>query len=1019
MPHIVGRAEPPTFVSAARIPHGGGPSADASGRVTLHVLGRLELLAADGSPLLGPGKPLALLAFLRSQSMRTASRAHLVDLLWSDLEPDRARANLRQALLVLRRVLPADSLVSDGDLIVLAGALECDRDAFVLAVDRGDLMAAVGHYRGDFISDVAVPGGAEFELWCDIERRHLGALFARVLESLARVDLRDGRAADAVRHARRLRDLDPSHERSWRLLIEATIAADGLASARLESDRLAELLRGEHRTAEPATAQLFSRVREVARPSAGVPGTVATPEFVGRETQLARVLGAWGGARTGHLRHVHVEALAGTGKTRLLDEACARVLATGGCVVHCGARRGEREVPFALAASLVTALARLPGSIAVAPSSMAALVALAPDVSSVFDVAADVSAGDEAMRRRIVALADLLGAVAHETSIALAVDDTHWADLSSLHLLVLAIGRLPATTRLLCVTAGREALPGDARVERISLPPLTVAHVDAMLQSLGGAGEAAWWGLFIAALRDAAGGVPFHVLQLLHAAVEKHLLTIVEDSWVAANVPALLASLDAGEAARLRIAQLSVGARAVLRVLSLGSTPDAECIARAVSTTEAAADADLSMLEVRGFARRLAGGWATAHDEISDLVLAQSDVASLQAARRGLAMGLARQPVVTVAEMRFIIALLMQAEADAEVLGVVRHWVHDGGCPGTGVLATDILPVGLPADRVAPLRRGVQRVLPRARSSRRWPAFVAVLLAAIVSGLWWVTRPVALVVVQSPVLAVFTTVPDRPAIIGIVDRLGRRLATDGIVVTVRGTPSRPAAGRVTDTTANGEAVFDSLSVGGLNPPYELTFMAPGLQPVIAKEPRDLKARLTIQSGTINGKILHGVLPSIAVRAGGRIDGDVIFTYESSAMAATIFLGGIATWVRREVDTVSIRSLITPLASGRAQAHIARVAPEVPGRYFLVWAMGAEPRAAYLFSSSNWTCGAPIWHDGDDLQDLPPDELAQAAIAGTRYGSLIRCFRDQVPSKPWKAQGVIGIAAVEVVVEPLR
>ncbi|HTX68826.1 MAG TPA: hypothetical protein VMH50_06730, partial [Thermoleophilia bacterium] len=68
-------------------------------RLTLVTLGGWELLASrDGAPtpLFGPSKPLALLAYLALSPGRTVQREHLLDLLWADLEPAAANHAYRQ-----------------------------------------------------------------------------------------------------------------------------------------------------------------------------------------------------------------------------------------------------------------------------------------------------------------------------------------------------------------------------------------------------------------------------------------------------------------------------------------------------------------------------------------------------------------------------------------------------------------------------------------------------------------------------------------------------------------------------------------------------------------------------------------------------------------------------------------------------------------------------------------------------------------------------------------------------------
>jgi hypothetical protein len=447
--------------------------------------------------------------------------------------------------------------------------------------------------------------------------------------------------------------------------------------------------------------------------------------------------------------------------------------------------------------------------------------------------------------------------------------------------------------------------------------------------------------------------------------------------------------------------------------------PDAAVVAAAVGGDSVAVAADLAMLELRGYARRTAdGGWTAAHDEISELVLAQSDVASLRAAERGLALALAERKGVSVAEMRRIVALLVHAEADGEVGRVVQAWVGNGDCPIGTLQEVDLLPPGVPEERAAPLRRAVRRALPRARRDHRghWTAAAVVLAIGLVS--WYLTRPAALVVLDLPILANDTHIPTRPAVLGVVDRLGFRRSPAGIRVRVTGTKPRPVSGRVVEPMVDGRAVFDSMVVEARDSSqYVLTFEAPGLTPVQTREERRNLASVRIRSGSLNGQVLQGALPVVRVRPEEPIEGRLILEYDSYWPSASVFLGAIANWYPRESDTVSVVSLVTPIRNGRTEAPVSRVAPRRPGRYFLIWAVGAEPRAAYLFANSNWSCGAPVWHDGDDVQDLTADEIRAMSVRGFRGGDFLSCVDSGRPVAPHRRPSVTGIAAVEVIVTP--
>jgi hypothetical protein len=43
---------------------------------------------------------------------------------------------------------------------------------------------------------------------------------------------------------------------------------------------------------------------------------------------------------------------------------------------------------------------------------------------------------------------------------------------------------------------------------------------------------------------------------------------------------------------------------------------------------------------------------------------------------------------------------------------------------------------------------------------------------------------------------------------------------------------------------------------------------------------------------------------------------------------------------------------------------------------LLFVFGAETEFKYIASGTNWTLGAPRWHDGNDLVELPAETLAR-------------------------------------------
>ena len=84
----------------------------------VRLLGPPEIELEGVALELGRQKNVALVAYLAATG-QSHSREALITLLWPELDPTRARANLRRNLSVLRRKLGEERLVADRDLVAL------------------------------------------------------------------------------------------------------------------------------------------------------------------------------------------------------------------------------------------------------------------------------------------------------------------------------------------------------------------------------------------------------------------------------------------------------------------------------------------------------------------------------------------------------------------------------------------------------------------------------------------------------------------------------------------------------------------------------------------------------------------------------------------------------------------------------------------------------------------------------------------------------------------------------------
>jgi DNA-binding SARP family transcriptional activator len=676
------------------------PKSDAI--LNLTTLGGAEAVCARGddapATVLGPGKPLALIAYLALSPRRTASREHLLGLLWADSDPERAHHALRQTAWQIQHAVGARVLVAHNGEISLAVPVETDCARFLAAVEAGDHERAVALYTGDFLPDFAAPGGAGFEQWAEIERARLRAAFLRSVESLARQHLAQGHVRQAQRLARRGRDTDRLNEAGWRLLLETLVAGSDWTAAAMEAEALERLLMTEETEPEPATRAAILRARQTPPDSRHAPPRTLVAELVGREKEFAAIVEAWDAARRGNARHVHVTAAAGLGKTRLLHDALARLRAGGARAVYVRANPGEHGIPYTLAAEIAAALASLPGAAGVSPGAAAALVALNPSLSALYAVSPHALRGDDAMRSRIVAVAELLAAVTDEGPVALLLDDLHWADGDSRQVVSALAARLE-THRALLVTATRpvplRVFEGPAPIP-LQLEPLTEKLVGALTTSIAALPDEPWAREFPSRLAQAARGSPLLVLESLQLALERGTLALAHDMWTCPHQAELAGMLSAGSALQRRLDQQDRESRWVMICLASAGIPlSASVLARAAGRSEDAAERTLQTLEERGLVARSGSTWEPGHDELASLVLGSATPDALRAAQervgRALATDWAREPALA----RHAAALLAAAGDDGALSGLFRQWIatahRRGDRRAAAVMARELL----------------------------------------------------------------------------------------------------------------------------------------------------------------------------------------------------------------------------------------------------------------------------------------------------------------------------------------
>jgi DNA-binding SARP family transcriptional activator len=484
----------------------------------IRTLGDAAIESSAGSSPFAIGKPFALLVYVALRRQRM-TRDELAALFWPQVPREKALQSLRQALWLLRRSL--------GELFVPGEAVELLRD--VVRVDVQDLRELLARNRveeasalrrGPFLGTVVIPGLPDWERWVEETRSEVDRVLAQGLAGRAVEARAAGEISAAMALMERAVEIDPYEAAHPPVLIEMRLdawqlesAAEALARARRDVPG-PEFLTTLNRLESRLSAQ---RAELAARRSA-----IGAPEFVGRTAELALLLGQWRVVRGKRSLAALVRGPTGIGKTRLVEELAAVARTEGAATVIAKAAETDRSLDWALATTLIRKLLVTPGSAGITAASDAVLRSLVPSLSA----SQRSDPGPVAAAAIADALRDLVGAIAYEAPLLIALDDFHWADAASRAALVRVIRKTRDEPILFLITFRPEdtsvetsraidALCREDGASTVTLRPLSRPEVAELLGMLAEYSVPDMADQIAERFHRATGGNPLFLIELL------------------------------------------------------------------------------------------------------------------------------------------------------------------------------------------------------------------------------------------------------------------------------------------------------------------------------------------------------------------------------------------------------------------------------------------------------------------------------------------------------------------------
>jgi DNA-binding SARP family transcriptional activator/dipeptidyl aminopeptidase/acylaminoacyl peptidase len=636
---------------------------------------------------------LALLAYLAVRN--EARRDELVDLLWGEVNEVNARNAFRQALHRLRTALGERAIPQDPDRVQLArqDVVSIDRDDFVNAIERGDIFGAVDLYRGDFLEGFEI-GEPVFDSWVDAERTRLKGRFQSALQRGAESALGTGRWLEALQYVQRLTSLAPYDESAALLEANVLVSAGRTVEAMTTLRRFSQVLRDQLDLAPSAKVrEMLARIERADANREPSPARAKETPFVGREGEIARLMGLLRGLAAEQGATLYLEGPVGIGKSRLMSEFVGRARSVGPLLVLRGRERPVgATLPYACVAEALRGALKAPGVAGTGRHLLAEASRILPELRDSFDLPDPGPVEAEGGRLRFFeGIAALLDSAAYEQPVCVVLDDMHHASAATLELISYLSGRLHGSPVLILLAyrsdveqsaIHRARLDADRResLENITLS-LGALDQGVVRELVGGiAGPSGADGqLDVDGVAGAAHGNPMRAVELTRRALNGEPLP----STVVSLRDILWARLQQASPSQRRVffASALLPRASSLRLLaSAAHLPE-------LATLEAAQE-----LEALGLITQQGDLYAVAHDFTTAFVAELSGLAGRALLAGWAADALAAEPAPPAADLANLYSVAGQQGAS---FVHARRAVYDAAAIGSAIEVNRMLSLAL------------------------------------------------------------------------------------------------------------------------------------------------------------------------------------------------------------------------------------------------------------------------------------------------------------------------------------
>ncbi|NJD65537.1 MAG: hypothetical protein FIB00_09880 [Chloroflexi bacterium] len=492
---------------------GGSLQSQPDAVYTLLTLGSHQCINGENHEVVRSPVALVLLTYLCLHEdgigRRDLSRAF-----WPRTPEKKARHSLSQVLYNLHSQLPALSITSKGDRVILhSGTVVVDVTRLLQSAAAGRWHEVVETYRGDFLSGTSFRFPPEIDSWRDEVESSVRSCWSIALTRQADEAERVGDWVAVERCTRLLVNNGREDKRVYTQLVASLVALGRKAEAK-EVIAQGAAFAGEA-WREDSTAILEGDGARIADQSDEL-------RFVGRASEFSILRTRWEHAKRGRASLILINGEAGIGKSRLALQLQKLAVIHGARLLQSRCYEAGHRVSYA---PLETIAADIPADVVRAlPASYQRLLSVLKGGDNGLEES--IARGDHRYRDDAVihAFEKTIGLLTRTAPLVLAIEDCQWIDAATADLLIYLSARLRDTRVLfLCIarndgynSRGLQAIAGTAHdiitVRELSAAESTNLAHRFITTRAGHANEKS-----LEYLVSLSGGNPFFLIELLSA----------------------------------------------------------------------------------------------------------------------------------------------------------------------------------------------------------------------------------------------------------------------------------------------------------------------------------------------------------------------------------------------------------------------------------------------------------------------------------------------------------------------